>query len=805
MSLRVWLPLNGDLHNQGISLLPSLSFNNFTTSSNGKIGNCYKGWGIYHLNEEILDNCWSVSAWVKADSWYSANNIIICKNAAAGDVYQIYFSIVGTNQIKLGINNASGIIYNNYTFTTGQWHHVVGTYDGKVGTIYINGELKISQTVANTFVSGMNNLSLGCRGSNAAGTTAWVGNNGTDIRYLNDVRIYDHCLSAAEVKEIAQGLVLHYKLDNNGQGGRNLAPHSSNFSGWSVGTGWTKLEENGSTAYHYERTGATANAWNRLIPNLHIIPDEHPNGITVSLDFKCDDISALNQKTIGALQIYRDDNVRVGWYESQWNLNNCVSGQWQRISRTYTQAQLKTNNSSSYPNATIAYTTVSFQLVQNGSIYIKHIKIEDGNTATAYSLAPEDYGNDGNIIEDSSGYNHNGTIVGSAIPATDTARYNVSTHIDGAGVITATSPGADIRTLSCWVKTTKNKSTSQMLVADSASNMCISFYNGTIIGVFGATRSTGSKCTLGTSYKENDWNHIVVVKTSDDGQRDIYCNGEKLAPAANDYWGAVAGFYVGNRNGTGSGNTPFFGYISDVRAYCTPLLDTDIKWLYNVSMKVDKFGNIHPFELEENISVVSNAKFINNSANSVTYDTATDTYTIVSKADTSSWGYGVRLADDPPLWIPYGATYRWTAEVWTPIALNVNTDYNNTTGNADTNWAGNDNDATGTRLTANVAIPANKWTRIYRGASNTNNGNTNHLPIRDYSSLGLVTNGQSNPVTWKVRHLQWYIADTEFKPQIKRTGIFKASHFTETEEDLDKPAQFNKKMLSVNATQFIEH
>jgi len=158
-------------------------------------------------------------------------------------------------------------------------------------------------------------------------------------------------------------------------------------------------------------------------------------------------------------------------------------------------------------------------------------------------------------------------------------------------------------------------------------------------------------------------------------------------------------------------------------------------------MKVDKKANMHPFELEETTDMVPNAKFINNSANSVTYDAATDTYTIVSKADTSSWGYGVRLADDPPLWVPYGATYRWTAEVWTPVALSVNTDYNNTTGNSDTNWAGNDNDATGTRLASVISIPANTWTRIYRGASNTNNGNTNNLPIRDYSSLGLVTNG----------------------------------------------------------------
>jgi hypothetical protein len=47
------------------------------------------------------------------------------------------------------------------------------------------------------------------------GTTAFNGR-------LNDFRIYDHALSEKEVKEIAKGLILHYKLDNNGCGGRNL-------------------------------------------------------------------------------------------------------------------------------------------------------------------------------------------------------------------------------------------------------------------------------------------------------------------------------------------------------------------------------------------------------------------------------------------------------------------------------------------------------------------------------------------------------------------------------------------------------
>jgi len=33
------------------------------------------------------------------------------------------------------------------------------------------------------------------------------------------------------------------------------------------------------------------------------------------------------------------------------------------------------------------------------------------------------------IVEDSSGYNHNGTIVGSPIPGAQTARYSSSTYI----------------------------------------------------------------------------------------------------------------------------------------------------------------------------------------------------------------------------------------------------------------------------------------------------------------------------------------------------------------------------------------
>jgi hypothetical protein len=41
MSLQVWLPLNGDLHNQGLNQDLTISNHNATINNNGKIGKCY--------------------------------------------------------------------------------------------------------------------------------------------------------------------------------------------------------------------------------------------------------------------------------------------------------------------------------------------------------------------------------------------------------------------------------------------------------------------------------------------------------------------------------------------------------------------------------------------------------------------------------------------------------------------------------------------------------------------------------------------------------------------------------------------
>ena len=416
MSLKVWLPLNGDLQNQGLTLLPNTSVNTFTYTS-GKIGQCATGRVAWHLNEEILGNTWSVAMWIKPGSLGANNNVLFCKNNTSSTDCHIYFSIISTTQLNLGVNGpSSSVTATGQTFTTDTWYHVAATYDGAIATIYLNGRELKHGTVTTACPTGRLNININGRSTNAANTNT----TGNITCSFNDFRLYDHCLSAAEVKEIAQGLVLHYKLDD----------------------------------------------------------------------------------------------------------------------------------------------------ITNG------------------------------IVQDSSGYNNNGTITGIPVISTDTVRYshslylettNTNNHIDG-GQLPST-----IQTISFWHKNNSNV-TSYVVFAEPSSGLMFGpAGNYAVVQV-----STSSKtCYAITApyYTNGDWNHIVVQKDGDNYK--LWTNGVLRGSSGSNYYRHTgSNLWLFKRNYNNNYTTD--SNISDFRAYTTLLSESDIKQLYEIGAKVDNKQNLHTYEFNEN-------------------------------------------------------------------------------------------------------------------------------------------------------------------------------------------------------------
>ena len=80
----------------------------------------------------------------------------------------------------------------------GAWRHIAGTYDGTTLRVYVGGKPAGSMAITGRTCASGQPLAVGAKNAPAKGLLEafWDGR-------LDDVRIYDHALSAAEVKQLA--------------------------------------------------------------------------------------------------------------------------------------------------------------------------------------------------------------------------------------------------------------------------------------------------------------------------------------------------------------------------------------------------------------------------------------------------------------------------------------------------------------------------------------------------------------------------------------------------------------------------
>lgn len=220
MSLRVWLPLNGTLDNQGLDDVV-VTNNGATVDNNGKIGKCYNFDGSNNYISfpySFPSGDWSYSIWFYTTST-DTQTLGCCRNGVG-----LGFSVfLISNKVRI-----DGIIGNDnqqwttaYTYLTNTWINLIVTSKNGLIKYYINGEYQTSKTVTVNNTKLGNLFSIGASQANGSSLGNYFKGK------INDVRIYDHALSLFEVKQISQGLILHYPLNRNGWGQENLLLNSN--------------------------------------------------------------------------------------------------------------------------------------------------------------------------------------------------------------------------------------------------------------------------------------------------------------------------------------------------------------------------------------------------------------------------------------------------------------------------------------------------------------------------------------------------------------------------------------------------
>lgn len=226
MGLKVWLPLNGDLRNQGTQNV-EISNTGATLNNNGKIGKCYSFDGtddrlLFTPDVDGLEAV-TMALWVYPSSINTGKTLL---SLEYNSTWQM--SLLDT---KLAIrDDASGRSGTRKDFTysglvANTWNHIIAIYNKGTIQVYINGSLITTRITGGTKLN--TEINHGVIGSafQTSPNYYWNGK-------INDVRIYDEALSLAEIKEISRGLVRHYKFDNT-----NIIDSSlNNINGTTTGT-----------------------------------------------------------------------------------------------------------------------------------------------------------------------------------------------------------------------------------------------------------------------------------------------------------------------------------------------------------------------------------------------------------------------------------------------------------------------------------------------------------------------------------------------------------------------------------------
>ncbi|WP_125140614.1 LamG domain-containing protein [Clostridium transplantifaecale] len=641
MSLILWLPLNGTLDNNGL-LSPNYHMQTkLKYSDNGKLGKCMQFDGdasqilsISNVPQKASNFSWS--CWFCQTSVTTTNNGVASTSqyllSAGRDCGIIGFNLrVMNGALAVHLGSAEDPTTNNTTasktanFITIQslsldtWYHVTVTVDEATVYCYMNGKLVTSSSLVSiNYASGNiamhSYFTIGKMANCHANTTSYL----PFVGYISDVRVYDHCLSVREVKEISKGLILHYPLSSpycepvtelygekyaNGLALAKNGEITSNLC----------TDEDGSpyTNYSFSKPPeSTKDTWYSI--NFGSYPFTAGKTYTISVDYRVNSC----QNCDFTLRHARIGNDYFGCKTFSLISKNNVGKGWQHASITqvipdkfdYNGTEKICKPQIEWYTGNLKNSATDTTTVRSANFDLKNVQVIEKD----YDLP---FGTRTGIEYDCSGYGNDGTMELETAPSwnADSIKYSGCYQFSSNHFIKFSSIYESKKLYECtiafWFNLTSSTSYQAILIpcGNPSGGLWLSVNSENCrLWAYQGKNEPRYHTVVGEYFPKNCWLHVAF--SFNNGVSKFYLDGkyQNSVTWTLPYIELKDYFSLGDSYGGDSWNeTPFNGKLSDFRIYATALSDSNIKDLYETKFSLDNSGNFFVGELIEDTQTVA--------------------------------------------------------------------------------------------------------------------------------------------------------------------------------------------------------